>query len=250
MQPGRQAASAASSPRPSGAERPTPVLTFGGVAPLRLGVVACSPALRPVVGAFVHPCSDVRRRLAWRATPPRPAFDTWERLSRGQPNPARFDPVMTAGSPACVPVAHHAIVPGTPLARAVIVEMEGHIRLGRWLSFRAVQLHAPPDGYEVGHVQLLTGSLITVGRRLRPLALACAPPGTRRSTARDTGRLIPAPGQCLVVVARWPAGIVGQREVAFVFLGGVQPEDGVQPVEETAQVGYVGVVRVPGRCRR
>ncbi len=39
------------------------------------------------------------------------------------------------------------IVPGTPLARAVIVEMEGHIRLGRWLPFRAVQLHAPPDGY-------------------------------------------------------------------------------------------------------
>ncbi len=25
--------------------------------------------------------------------------------------------------------------------------MEGHIRLGRWLPFRAVQLHAPPDGY-------------------------------------------------------------------------------------------------------
>ena len=39
------------------------------------------------------------------------------------------------------------IVPGTPLARAVIVEMECHIHLGRWLPFRAVQLHAPPDGY-------------------------------------------------------------------------------------------------------
>ena len=40
-----------------------------------------------------------------------------------------------------------AIAPGALLARAVIVEMEGHIRIGRWLSFRAFQLHAPPDGY-------------------------------------------------------------------------------------------------------
>ena len=55
---------------------------------------------------------------------------------------------MAAGlpEPACRWLTH-AIVPGTPLARAVIVEMEGHIRLGRWLPFRAVQLHAPPDGY-------------------------------------------------------------------------------------------------------
>jgi hypothetical protein len=77
-----------------------------------------------------------------------PAAGTWERLSRGQPNPGRFGPVMTAGlpEPACRWLTH-AIVPGTPLARAVIVEMEGHIRLGRWLPFWAVQLHAPPDGY-------------------------------------------------------------------------------------------------------
>jgi hypothetical protein len=77
-----------------------------------------------------------------------PAAGTWERLSRGQPNPGRFDPVMAAGLPE--PASRwltHAIAPGTPLARAVIVEMEGHIRLGRWLPFRAVQLHAPPDGY-------------------------------------------------------------------------------------------------------
>ena len=77
-----------------------------------------------------------------------PAAGTWERLSRGQPNPGRFDPVMAAGlpEPACRWLTH-AILPGTPLARAVIVEMEGHIHLGRWLPFRAVQLHAPPDGY-------------------------------------------------------------------------------------------------------
>jgi hypothetical protein len=41
----------------------------------------------------------------------------------------------------------HAIRPGTPVARAAIVEMHGHIRLGRWFRFRAVQVQAPPAGF-------------------------------------------------------------------------------------------------------
>lgn len=41
----------------------------------------------------------------------------------------------------------HATAPGAELARAVILEMEGPIRIGRWLRFRAVQVHAPPEGY-------------------------------------------------------------------------------------------------------
>ncbi len=65
---------------------------------------------------------------------------------------------------------------------------------------------------KVAHVHLLTGSLITGGRRLRLLALACAPPGDppQHSTGHQAGSC-PAPGQYLVVVARCPAGIVGQR---------------------------------------
>jgi len=77
-----------------------------------------------------------------------PVIGTWGQLARRRPDPARFDPALTAGLPE--PARRwliHAIAPGTPLARAAIVQMEGHIRIGRWVRFRAGQLHAPPDGY-------------------------------------------------------------------------------------------------------
>lgn len=88
-------------------------------------------------------------RVAGRAATP--ALGAWKRLARHQPETvpaARFDPSMTTGFPE--PARRwlaHAIAPGAVLARAVILEMEGHIRIGRWLRFRAVQVHAPPDGY-------------------------------------------------------------------------------------------------------
>jgi hypothetical protein len=47
------------------------------------------------------------------------------------------------------PVRRHlqlAIAPGTPLATAVRLGMRGHIKLGRWLPFRAHQLLAPHRG--------------------------------------------------------------------------------------------------------
>ena len=55
-----------------------------------------------------------------------PAASTWERLSRGQPNPGRFDPVMAAGlpEPACRWLTH-AIVPRHP------ARPSGHRRDGR-----------------------------------------------------------------------------------------------------------------------
>jgi Family of unknown function (DUF6544) len=55
-------------------------------------------------------------------------------MTDGLPDPARRWPT-------------HATAPGTGVARAVVVEMEGEIRIGRWMRFRPVQLHAPPDGY-------------------------------------------------------------------------------------------------------
>jgi hypothetical protein len=72
----------------------------------------------------------------------------WNRLAQPTPTTTTFDPSMVAGLPE--PARRwltHAITPGAPLHRAVVLEMEGHIHLGRWLPFRAVQLHAPPDGY-------------------------------------------------------------------------------------------------------
>ena len=53
----------------------------------------------------------------------------------------------------CQPVRRyflHAIQPGTPLARAVRLEMTGEMRLGAnqyWLPFRARQVLAPPTGF-------------------------------------------------------------------------------------------------------
>lgn len=41
----------------------------------------------------------------------------------------------------------HSTKSGLPLHRPVVLEMNGRIRLGSWLPFRAVQLHPPPDGY-------------------------------------------------------------------------------------------------------
>jgi hypothetical protein len=77
-----------------------------------------------------------------------PVIGTWVQLAHRQLDPARFDPAVTARLPE--PARRwltHAIAPGTPLARAVVLEMEGHIRIGRWMPFRALHLHAPPDDY-------------------------------------------------------------------------------------------------------
>ena len=72
----------------------------------------------------------------------------WHRLAPTEPTPAVFDPslVMDLPEPARRWLTH-AIAPATPLAGAVVLEMHGHIRIGRWLPFQAIQLQVPPDGY-------------------------------------------------------------------------------------------------------
>lgn len=74
--------------------------------------------------------------------------EAWESLSRPTVSAPGFDPAMTDSLPE---PAHrwltHVIAPGTPMARAAIVEMRGHIRLRGWIPFRAVQLQAPPAGF-------------------------------------------------------------------------------------------------------
>ena len=77
-----------------------------------------------------------------------PVRAIWERLARPAAERGEFDPAMTTALPE--PARRwltHAIRPGTPLARAVMLGMHGQIRLRRWLAFQAVQLQAPPDGY-------------------------------------------------------------------------------------------------------
>jgi hypothetical protein len=72
----------------------------------------------------------------------------WQDLAEPAGRPAAFDPAMLAGLPeAARRWLGHAITPGTPLWRSVELTMHGQIRLGRWRSFAARQVLAPPGGY-------------------------------------------------------------------------------------------------------
>jgi hypothetical protein len=72
----------------------------------------------------------------------------WQRLAQPRGERPPFDPAELRHLPE--PARRwlqHALVPGTPLYQAVALRMHGHIRIGRWLPFQAIQLHAPPNGY-------------------------------------------------------------------------------------------------------
>ncbi len=59
-----------------------------------------------------------------------------------------FDPSELDGQPE--PVRRHllhAIAPGTPVAVSVRLEMRGHVKLGRWLPFRAREVLDPHRGF-------------------------------------------------------------------------------------------------------
>lgn len=78
----------------------------------------------------------------------RPVRQEWDRLGAEGPRPRAFEPAMVADLPE--PARRwltRAIAPGTPLWRSVELTMHGEIRLGRWRSFTATQVAAPPAGY-------------------------------------------------------------------------------------------------------
>jgi hypothetical protein len=64
------------------------------------------------------------------------------------PGPGRFSGAELEGLPE--PVRRHlgqAIAPGTPLATSARLRMRGHIKVGRWLPFRARQALNPHRGF-------------------------------------------------------------------------------------------------------
>jgi hypothetical protein len=73
---------------------------------------------------------DARRTLAEPASPE--PFEPWE--VAGLPDPVRR-------------YFFGAVAPGTRLARSAELEMRGHIKLGRWLPFRARQVLNPHRGF-------------------------------------------------------------------------------------------------------
>jgi hypothetical protein len=83
--------------------------------------------------------------LAGRAADP--IVGLWDRLAapQGDPEPVNAAAVEALPEPARRWL-NHAIAPGALAARGVLLQMTGHIKIGRWLPFTAVQVIAP-SGY-------------------------------------------------------------------------------------------------------
>lgn len=78
-----------------------------------------------------------------------------------EPPAGEFDPAELDTEPE--PVRRHlqhAIAAGTPIARSVRLTMRGHIKLGRWLPFRAEEVLSPHRGFvwRARVAGLITGS--------------------------------------------------------------------------------------------
>ncbi|MDP4510074.1 DUF6544 family protein [Nonomuraea turcica] len=72
----------------------------------------------------------------------------WDLLQRQTAGAAAFDPACADLLPE--PARRwvlHAIAPGTPLLRAIVLSMHGTIRLGPWRRFHASQVLLPLEGF-------------------------------------------------------------------------------------------------------
>jgi len=144
------------------------------------------------------------------------------------PEPARFGAAELEGLPE--PAQRHlaqAIAPGTPLATSARLRMRGHIKVGRWLPFRAHQLLNPHHGFVwtaraagiiAGSDHYLDGAGGQNWKLLGLLTVAHAEgPDVSRSAAGRAGAeaiwlpttLLPRFGM------RWAAGPDGQMTAAF-----------------------------------
>ena len=93
------------------------------------------------------------------------------------PEPARFGAAELAGLPE--PVQRHlaqAITPGTALATSARLRMRGHIKVGRWLPFRARQILNPHNGF----VWAARAAAIVAGIDARLLVMGALTPADMR----------------------------------------------------------------------
>lgn len=73
--------------------------------------------------------------------------DDWTRLATSDPSTGVFEPGLVSELPeAAARWLCAAVAPGTPLARAVLLQMCGEIKLGGWRPFAASQVIRPAAG--------------------------------------------------------------------------------------------------------
>ena len=176
----------------------------------------------------------------------RPAQAAWDHLAAGPAPEAIFEPSLVDDLPE--PARRwltHAIAPGTPLSQRVLLEMHGHIRIGRWLPFRAVQLHCPPIGY-VWAARATFGPIPIIGYdrfvdddaemhwglfgRL-PVVNASGPDLDRAAAGRAAIDALFVPTACLGSDVTWHEGSTPDSAVAEWRIGGhvLRPEVTVAP---------------------
>ncbi|GAA2310496.1 hypothetical protein GCM10010149_71120 [Nonomuraea roseoviolacea subsp. roseoviolacea] len=142
----------------------------------------------------------------------------WDLLQAPTPDPAAFDPEMAGMLPE--PARSwvlHAIAPGTPLRRAVVLDSHGVIRLNGWHPYRAAQVLLPPEGF-VWSAGALFGPLTVRGfdryrdgtgeMRWRlfdavPVMSGTGPDITRSAAGRLASELVLAPAAALDPRLTW-----------------------------------------------
>jgi len=176
----------------------------------------------------------------------RPAEPAWDHLAAGPASGAIFEPGLVDDLPESARRwLMHAIAPGTPLSQRVLLEMHGHIRIRRWLPFRAVQLHCPPKGY-VWAARATFGPISIVGfdsfaegdaemhwgifGRL-PVVDASGPDLDRAAAGRAAIDALFVPTACLGPDVKWYEGSTPDSAVAEWRIGGhvLRPEVTVSP---------------------
>ncbi|MGI8879391.1 MAG: DUF6544 family protein [Jatrophihabitans sp.] len=168
----------------------------------------------------------------------------WRRLTPTDPD--TVDPVAidTLPEPA-QRWLRHSLTQGAPMARAVVLRITGRIRIGRWLPFRAIQLHAPPHGY-LWVAQAGCGPMSVRGydgyadgrgvMRWRlfgriPVLTAAGPDVDRSAAGRVALDAFTVPAAWLDPAVRWSAGSDGDSAMADWIVDGhrMRPEIRVDP---------------------
>jgi hypothetical protein len=166
------------------------------------------------------PAAARRVRREWEAlTAPGGLLETFDVARVGDlPEPARRWLV-------------HAIAPGTPLWRSVVLTMRGEIRLGTWRPFTARQVLAPPCGFVWAATARLSGLPVTGFDRyssgtgqmdwrlggLVPVMTATGPDVTRSAAGRLAGETVLLP--TAFRGATWAPGADADRTVVTWRIG-------------------------------